>query len=172
MVISCPHVFVSEKHVSRKYSLDHSLIMASIRQLLSSYSLLGLIRYLRMRLMGKELMVVGNCRNCGSCCRKINLEGQNGWLRRREDFFTVAADYPEYNRFQITGKDDQGFLQFSCSWLTKEGLCREHSKRLDLCRNFPDKSLHFCGGALPPTCGYSLQEVRPFEKYLSDEINK
>ncbi len=146
--------------------------MLEIRQLLSTYSLLGLIRYLRMRIMGKELIVNGCCSNCGSCCRRINLEGEKGWLRKEDDFWNVVAEYPEYNRFQITGKDEQGFLQFSCSWLTKDGLCRDHDKRLNLCRNFPDKSLHFCGGVLPPTCGYSLREVRPFAKYLNDEMKK
>ncbi len=146
--------------------------MAKIRQLLSSYSFLGLIRYLRMQAMGKELIVTGSCKNCGSCCRRINLEGKRGWLRYEEDFFEVVADFPEYARFQITGKDEQGFLRFSCTWLTDEGFCKDHKNRLDLCRNFPDKTLHFCGGTLPDGCGYMIREVRPFKKYLSDELGK
>jgi len=147
-------------------------IMAKILQLLSSCSFTGLIRYLHMRLRGKELLVTGSCSNCGSCCRKINLEGHRGWLRHEQDFYAVAADYPEYQRFQITGKDEQGFLRFSCSWLTPEGFCKDHGERLDLCRNFPDKSLRFCGGTLPAGCGYLIQEVRPFSKYLADEESK
>jgi len=142
--------------------------MAKISQLLSSYSFLGLIRYLRMRFMGKELIVTGSCRCCGNCCRKINLEGGRGWLRSEEDFFDVLNEYPEYERFIIIGKDDQGFLQFSCTWLTDAGLCRDHENRLSLCTNFPDKSLHFCGGTLPPGCGFMINEVRPFSRYLAD----
>lgn len=164
--------FVSEKTHSRKFSLHCLLKMAKILQLLSSYSILGLIRYLRLQVMGKELIVNGSCRNCGSCCRRINLEGKRGWLRHENAFFEVVADYPEYERFQITGKDEQGFLRFSCSWLSAEGFCKDHANRLDLCRNFPDKTLHFCGGVLPPGCGYMIQEVRPFKKYLADEIGE
>lgn len=140
--------------------------------MLSSYSFLGLIRYLRMKCMGKELLVTGSCRSCGNCCRKINLEGQGGWLRSEDDFLAVVKDYPEYERFTLTGRDEQGFLQFSCTWLTDDGLCRDHKNRLPLCKNFPDKSLHFCGGALPPGCGYSIIEVRPFSKYLKEEVKE
>ena len=146
--------------------------MTKNRQLLASYSFLGLIRYLRLQVLGRELLVIGNCRTCGDCCRKINLEGKRGWLRKKDDFLEVFTDYPEYERFQITGKDDQGFLQFSCTWLTEAGQCRDYQNRLDLCRNFPDKTLHFCGGVLPPKCGYMITEVRPFRKYLADELSE
>ena len=144
--------------------------MLKISQLLSLCSLMGVIRYLRMRVMGKEILITGSCHSCGNCCRKINLEGVRGWLRSEEDFYAVLAKYPEYERFKITGKDEQGFLQFSCTWLTNQGLCRDHENRLALCTNFPDKSLHFCGGKLPSGCGYSIVEVRPFDKYLEDEV--
>ncbi len=122
--------------------------------------------------MGKELLVTGSCSCCGNCCRKINLEGERGWLRSEKDFFDVLHDYPEYKRFQITGKDKQGFLQFSCTWLSEAGLCRDHENRLGLCNTFPDKSLHFCGGMLPPGCGYMINEVRPFSNYLADSEKK
>lgn len=121
-----------------------------------------------MRVMGKELLVNGSCNCCGDCCRKINLEGERGWLRSEKDFLDVLQDYPEYERFVMTGKDEQGFLQFSCSWLNGEGHCRDHENRLALCTNFPDKSLHFCGGVLPPGCGFAINEVRPFSSYLAD----
>jgi uncharacterized protein len=142
--------------------------MAKVFHLLSTYSFLGLVRYLRLRFMGKELLVTGSCSCCGNCCRKINLEGEHGWLRSEKDFHEVLIDYPEYERFSITGKDDQGFLQFSCSWLTDAGLCRDHEKQLSICTNFPDKNLHFCGGTLPPGCGFMISEVRPFSSYLAD----
>lgn len=146
--------------------------MEKISKLLSTYSFLGLIRYLRMRVMGKEVLVTGSCQYCGNCCRKINLEGEGGWLRSEKKFLAVLQDYPEYQRFVITGKDDQGFLQFSCTWLADTGLCRDHKNRLALCTNFPDKGLHFCGGALPPGCGYAINEVRPFSSYLADVDKK
>lgn len=142
--------------------------MGNMFKQLASYSLLGLLRSFRMRCMGKELLVTGSCHCCGSCCRKINLEGHRGWLRSKHDFYEVLHDYPEYKRFVITGKDEQGFLQFSCSWINSDGYCKDHGRRLALCRNFPDKSLHFCGGVLPSGCGYLISEVRPFKSYLAD----
>lgn len=84
----------------------------------------------------------------------------------------MLVHYPKYKRFQITGKDDQGFLLFSCAWLSNDGLCKDHSKRLPLCKNFPDKTLHFCGGRLPAGCGYHIGEVRPFSRYLSSAVDK
>ncbi len=80
----------------------------------------------------------------------------------------MVNDFPEYERFVVSGKDSQGFLQFSCTWLTEKGGCQNHDNRLPLCRKFPDKSLHFCGGMLPDGCGYSISEVKPFKKYLDD----
>lgn len=146
--------------------------MARILHFLSTYSLFGLIRLLRLRVMGKEVLVTGSCRGCGSCCRRINLEGRRGWLRSEEEFAALLCESPSYERFLVSGHDQQGFLQFSCSWLTPSGACRDHEKRPLLCRNFPDKGLHFCGGSLPLGCGFSFAEVRPFSRYLDDVKTK
>ncbi len=89
-------------------------------------------------------------------------------MRSKKEFADMVKDFPEYERFVVSGKDNQGFLQFSCTWLTENGVCRHHKNRLVLCREFPDKSLHFCGGALPKGCGYLICEVRPFRKYLDE----
>lgn len=137
-----------------------------------TFSLLGFLRFLRLQLMGKTVLVTGHCTNCGKCCRSISLEHSEGWLRDEKKFAAITVDYPEYKRFEIIGKDSQGFLLFRCSWLTTEGLCRDHEKRLPLCRNFPEKSLFFCGGSLPSGCGYSLSEVVPFEKELKKAMKK
>jgi hypothetical protein len=137
-----------------------------------TFSLLGFLRFLRLQLTGKTVLVTGHCADCGKCCRSISLEYGEGWLRDEEMFVAVTVDYPEYERFEITGKNSQGFLLFRCTWLTAEGLCRDHEKRLPLCRNFPEKSLFFCGGSLPPGCGYSLSEVVPFEKELKKAMEK
>ena len=146
--------------------------MTRLRKFLSSYSFLGAVRYLRLRLSGKELLVTGTCQTCGKCCRKINLEGDRGWLRSEKDFAAMLKHYPQYARFRICGKDEQGFLQFSCSWINSDGLCRDHKNRLPLCSSFPDKSLYFCGGTLPSGCGYQIREVRPFDRFLSEELKK
>ncbi len=139
---------------------------------LRGFSFLGLIKYLLMRLQGKSLLVGGSCNGCGSCCRRLSLEGRNGWLRSVRDFKRIKSEYPEYQRFEMIGRDEQGFLIFNCSWCTDEGDCGDYDNRLLLCRNFPEKSLKFSGGSLPLSCGYRFLEVEPFEKSLNREIRK
>ncbi len=139
----------------------------TIYRQLSSYSLTGLLTCLWLRLRGKSILVTGSCRGCGSCCRRINLEGPQGWLRSEEVFTRLLRDNPEYRRFEVTGGDEQGFLLFSCSWLTAAGSCRQHDHRLPLCRRFPEKSLIFAGGGLPAGCGYRFVVTEPFAKVLA-----
>lgn len=117
-------------------------------------------------------MVGGSCKACGACCRRLSLEGRSGWLRSVAELRRVRQNYPEYRRFKLIGRDEQGFLIFNCSWCSPEGYCDDYDNRLSLCRNFPEKSLKFCGGGLPHGCGYSFQFVEPFEKILTREVEQ
>lgn len=146
-------------------------MLTQIRRL-RSFSAVGLLRFVAMKLRGRSILVAGSCRGCGSCCRQLSLEGNEGWLRSESSFAKIVAKYPEYDRFTITGKDSQGFLLFTCSWLTADGSCIDHQRRLALCRNFPESSLLFCGGKLPAGCGYRFKAVIPFEKILARELRK
>lgn len=137
-----------------------------------SISFAGLCRYLFLKLRGKSILVTGSCSSCGTCCRSISLEGSNGWLRSERDYDDIVLKYPEYERFQLTGKDSQGFLLFSCKWISPLGTCLQYEERLPLCRGFPESSLLFSGGKLPPNCGYRFVEVVPFEQYLKKEMQR
>lgn len=139
---------------------------------LNNCSLAGLFKLASLKLRGKTVVLSGSCRGCGTCCRKINLEVSGGWVRSAEAFSQVLRDYPEFGRFEIVGRDPQGFLQFSCTWCTVEGVCRDYENRLAICRNFPDTSLVFCGGSLPQGCGYRFSEGVPFARVLDREIKK
>jgi hypothetical protein len=139
---------------------------------INTFSLVGIFKYFLLRLRGKSLLVTGNCRACGSCCRSICLEGRDGWLRSKKALNEVIARYPEYRRFEIIGKDHQGFLLFNCTWCTPLGTCADYENRLPLCDNFPESSLVFSGGQLPVNCGYRFTEGVPFEKILKQEIKK
>ncbi len=154
--------------------MKESLFGKNVRFLkeLRSYSLIGILRCLFLKLRGKSILVTGNCRGCGTCCRSICLEGKDGWLRSGKEFEKVIVKFPEYARFEIIGKDQQGFLLFSCTWCTQQGTCMDYNNRLSLCCNFPESSLVFAGGQLPLNCGYRFSEVVPFEKILSQELKK
>ncbi len=143
--------------------------MKPIFKRLSSYSLQGLYRVLLLRLTGKEYIVTGSCNYCGNCCRKINLKASTGWLRSEKQFNRMQITSPDFDRFKIVGRDSQGFLQFTCSWLLETGLCQDHENRLDICSGYPEKSLMFCGGMITEGCGYRIEKVTPFNKILSRE---
>jgi uncharacterized protein len=139
---------------------------------LRSFSMVGVFKYLSLKLRGKSILVKGSCRGCGTCCKSICLEGKDGWLRSTRAFEKVAKKFPEYSRFEVIGKDQQGFLLFRCTWCTPLGTCLDYDNRLPLCCNFPESSLVFAGGQLPINCGYSFVEVVPFEKILRQELKK
>ncbi len=139
---------------------------------LSSCSLQGLLRLLILKIAGKDYLIVGSCIGCGSCCRKINLKTSKGWIRSEEHFKRMLKVHHDFQRFDIAGKDSQGFLQFSCSWLMSSGLCRDHKNRLDICRKYPAKSLMFCGGSISEECGYTIETVTPFKKILEMETQR
>lgn len=135
-----------------------------------SYSLVGLLFAISLKARGKKILITGTCRACGSCCMRISLEGPGGWLRSEKIFIEMVKRNPPLRRFEILGRDSQGFLIFSCNWSSNDGLCKDYENRLDLCKNFPDKSLLFSGGKLPDGCGYSFSQVTSFEKILSQTL--
>jgi len=128
--------------------------------------------FLYLKVTGKEYMVSGSCNYCGQCCHRINLKYSNGWIRSPKQFKELVAEIPEYKRFNIIGSDGNGFLHFSCSWLTEGNGCRNYMGRLDICKRYPSKSLYLCGGNLLPGCGYTIRGVTPFKKYLDKEMKK
>lgn len=136
------------------------------------FSLRGILYYIYLKIRRRSILVAGTCRGCGTCCRRISLEGPHGWLRSNKKFATLADKNPDYSRFAIIGKDSDGFLLFACSWLTADGVCQNYENRLALCRNFPESSLVFAGGRLPSGCGYRFAEVVPFASILKKEISK
>ena len=136
------------------------------------YSLPGAIVRMVLKVTGRTVVVGGSCHGCGRCCRKINLEGRKGWLRSESDFSQVVQRFPDYNRFVVVEKDEQGFLLFSCSVLTETGLCGEYEQRPRICRKFPDPSLYFSGGRLPVGCGYHFNISRNFQPFLKRALKQ
>ena len=114
------------------------------------------VRRLRVRLLGPA-EIEGHCLMCGRCCEELVLNVDNRWLTRRRDFDRFVADNPEYERLIVTGQDDRGLLIFRCSWLTEEGLCKDHEHRMDLCREHPSETFYTAGAELSPYCGFKIR---------------
>ncbi len=132
----------------------------------------GWLRHLRLRLQKRELVIRGHCHQCGSCCRRIQIQQGRRWIRSQRVFKQLVRAYPEYARFNIIGRDTHGLLLFDCTWLQEDNTCANHAQRLDICRNFPTKAIFFCGGQLPSGCGYKVEEVTSFARILQDKIEQ
>ncbi len=128
--------------------------------------------FLFLKIRRKELMTGGFCNGCGRCCHRISLHNGKRWLRSEDEFMQLVKEQPEFSRFTLIDRDTDGFLVFRCSLVTAEGLCGDYDNRLPLCRNFPEKTLPFCGGKLPAGCGYYFCEVTPFSKILQQELKQ
>lgn len=164
------HITLDGQPVQRKSWMDKNYLYSSFIRF-KRYSLLGLFRFCRAKVRGKEVVRRGRCLLCGRCCQRISLEAGGRWLRREADFQRVVRRNPEYGRFVPVGRDSQGFLLFSCSWyLAEGGICAGYDNRLPICRNFPDIDLYFTGGELPSGCGYVFTEIVPFSSILKNEL--
>lgn len=128
-----------------------------------------LYRRLRIRLFGPAT-IAGHCRKCGECCKELVLCTDERWMTRKKDFEAFKVENPEYERLEIIGRDVRGLLIFRCTWLTEEGLCKDHEHRMDLCRDHPSETFYECGAELSPFCGYKV--LPPIPSWLRERRNK
>lgn len=151
--------------------MNHNSIRSSLR-MLKRYTLSGWLIYLYLKIMRKSITVEGHCNLCGRCCRRISLEINGNWLKDKREFDQLVKKSPEYSRFSIIGKDQLGFLLFSCSKHVKEtGICADHDNRLDICVNYPERDLYFSGGEISKGCGYRFRQITPFSAVLKKELD-
>jgi hypothetical protein len=137
-----------------------------------SFSLEGLVRKIRLAILKKDVVIAGRCRQCGACCSRVNLDIDGQWIKSRTRFNQMVSDFPDYRRFEIIDTDRDGHLEFACTWLLPDGRCRDHSHRLAICRDFPNKPMFFMNGVLPDGCGFRVQEAVPFDRMLMRELKR
>ena len=136
----------------------------------SSFSVNGLVRYLKLKLLGRDIIISGSCHQCGSCCRKLSLDINGSWVSSISEFNELVENNPDYIRFKIIGRDKYGFLEFTCTWLQEDGTCLDYQNRFKICKDYPNKNMFFIDGILLPQCGYSMQESVPFKKILKKKM--
>ena len=98
-----------------------------------------------------EYKITGKCLKCGKCCRYM----YSFDTYTTTDFKIMQFLFPQYRRFYIRGKDEEGNLIFSCKYVTEEGLCSVYDKRPLMCRNYPAKKLAVFAD-MPDGCGYKI----------------
>ncbi|MFC1584123.1 YkgJ family cysteine cluster protein [Fibrobacterota bacterium] len=139
---------------------------------MGSLNLTGLKRYIKHKFLGREIVVTGQCLQCGSCCRKLYLNIDGTWITSLDQYKKRVKKKPDYARFQCTGRDSDGMLQFSCGWLKQDGSCSDYPRRLNICDSFPEKEMFFKNGELPASCGFTMRQGVPFAKVLKKKMKK
>lgn len=138
----------------------------------SFFTFSGFIRWLKAKVLGRDIILTGGCRRCGTCCKKLSLNIKGSWISSARRFNKLVRDNPDYERFKIIGRDSHGFLEFACTWLREDGTCKDYESRLRICREFPDKDMFFMNGVLPSGCGYGVEQGVPFGDILEKQMKK
>jgi hypothetical protein len=120
----------------------------------------------------KIIEILGSCKKCGKCCTNINLCEAGKWVSKKSHFRKMVAKNPEYERFKIIGKNKQGALQFSCTWLNSNNECKDYDNRLDICKVFPNQIVIRSQEEIPDECGYSVNVHRSFDVVLKQTIQR
>ncbi len=134
------------------------------------YSVRGALLYFKVKISNREVVLLGSCFQCGGCCRKINIQTNSGWITSLNQFKKLCLDHPEYSRFSPIGKESQGFISFTCNWLTDNGTCKDHPNRLAICKNYPDKEMIFHSSNTAKGCGFRVEDRVPFARVLNNKI--
>ncbi len=135
------------------------------------FLLLRLKREWLYRFSPEKLEVIGECKQCGDCCRSLMLIETHGVVRSRRYFRKLQKRSPFYRNMEIIGRDEAGILIFSCKLVGDDGRCTRYEERPDICREFPNIWMFRHGGRLDEDCGYKLQEKIDFKKVLQKRMD-
>ncbi|MGD9581148.1 MAG: YkgJ family cysteine cluster protein [Vampirovibrionia bacterium] len=125
------------------------------------------ILLLKDKLTPPKYRLEGECKKCGRCCRLMySLDHYTTF-----DFKVTQFLFPDYKRFEILGKDEQGNYMYRCKWIQDDNTCKNYKKRLTMCKNFPNVKYGSLGET-PEGCGYKLVPIKKFADVLDDEISK
>lgn len=104
--------------------------------------------------------IEGACLKCGKCCKEIRSYG----LKNEKELKIMQFILPWYKRFYISHKDTNGDIVLSCKYLEKNGHCKVYKFRPLVCRNYPQKTIHF-NAEMIDGCGYKIIK-KEFKDYL------
>ena len=134
--------------------------------MLFSFSIRGWVRFIKLKIFGKIVIIQGECNYCGDCCRNFCIDLDGSWISTSDLFNKLSIANPAYKRCEIICKNDYGDLEFSCSWLLEDGTCRDYCNSLSICKKYPNTDLYFTNCKLPARCSYSFKEITSFKKCL------
>ena len=136
------------------------------------FMLKAFLKYLWVKLTGREVIVTGKCLKCGDCCRSLRLCFGGRWLKDEADFERLRMGRPELARLSLVRRHENGCLEFRCEWLMEDGTCKDHEHRMEICKDYPDEGRFYRGAPVNDTCGFRVVARRPFKKVLDNEMKK
>jgi Fe-S-cluster containining protein len=117
----------------------------------------------------KSPLLIGECNQCGDCCRQLTLSTADGLIRSEEAFRQLLAKRPEYRIFRIEHQDPlDKVIYFKCTRLGADNRCQAYEQRPRICRIYPNARMFDHGARLPSSCGYRLAPQSEFEAILQD----
>lgn len=119
----------------------------------------GFFRWVRAKVLRSEVRIAGHCLMCGRCCRDLRIMDHGEWVTSRRQHESMVRESPEYDRFEIIGKDDAGCLTYSCSCAGEDGLCTDYENRPSICSGYPSPTLYYRGVDPPGHCGYRYEAL-------------
>lgn len=126
----------------------------------------GLWRKAASRLSGRDVAVRGRCLRCGSCCRDLTLVINGRTISGTRDLKTLHAHAEDYRRFLPSGRDPEGNITVTCTYLGEDGACTVYDERPAICREHPARDLYYVGGDPGEGCGYRFERTRSFSAML------
>lgn len=127
------------------------------------------IKFLYQTITSSKYIKKGKCNKCGNCCRNIILTLSDNNPIRTEAQFERAKEWDKHLcNFYISGKDENGVLQFTCRALDENNRCKVYFFRGFGCRMYPKKDTKFLinGGKPLDGCGYYYEPNKSFSSFL------
>jgi len=131
------------------------------------------LRLITARFRDKSPRLVGECNQCGDCCRNLTLSNAGKLIRNEDEFHRLLEHRPEYRIFQPRHQDPfEQVLYFNCTQLGDDNRCQAYAARPRICRIYPNSKMFDHGARLPEACGYRLATVSEFSAVLKSVQNR
>jgi len=124
--------------------------IAAYRQVLAHHPALNVVK---LKMLALRWERVGECVRCGACCRKMLLTHLNRRIATADELAQIQAAGGGHDNWRFDGNGPDGKALFTCRHIGPDNLCPIHSRRPQLCRDYPTPLVR---SRLRPGCGYSF----------------
>lgn len=129
-------------------------------------------KFFYLKILGRKYYRTGECARCGRCCKNIYVKHGKKFIDDENLFNRLKPLHSFYFDLEVVGKDEVGLL-FKCKNLDEDlKICKIHSKRAKICRDYPMEEIFKMGGTLAEDCGYRFEPIEKFSDILSSVKKK